>query len=518
MNNRNQSNSTRTANPDSDDFYHRLGIGRDSDDETIRKAYRRLAFQYHPDRNDESQREVCADRFARLTEAYETLIDVYKRDVYDRFGIEGLKQQQQMNSGAGNGTGGFGGGYGGDATFFTDGGLFTETFGNDFFETLFGGSRSGNGNSDPFQRFHNKREDVFIPIEVSLNELFHGSARPYTTTRTVICGTCKGSGAKSSEHIFFCKACKGTGIRVMRRTLPRGIVQQFSSKCTDCEGRGQFITEKCPDCKGRQLMNQKKTIHVKVYPGMKHGQKIVLKGEGDEWPGKITADLIFIVQQVDHPVFARRGDDLYITKSISLLEALTGFELTIDTLDPNTKLHVTVDEVIQPGMAKAILGEGMPVYNPSLASASSKQESTSTSSSTIDPSTNKRGALVVVFEVVFPMHLNPEMKSYLKLLMDPKARNKASSIPVIDSLRQQTEEWRKQKKTIPDEDGDQKSRQQSPSDKVQIRNVTFEPGHFGSVQFKQPYRPHESTNEESSSPDVKSKNKRSYLSSMCAQQ
>jgi DnaJ-class molecular chaperone len=478
---------------DAIDYYALLGIPKDATEEQIKRAYRKLAFKYHPDRNPEAQKEEFAEKFAKLTDAYETLIDVHKRELYDKFGIQGLKQHYQQQE--------FG-----DAAFYTDSQLFAQLFGNSFFSTVFGGS-----DLNESQRFHTRKEDVFIPIEVTLEELFTGTVRPYTISRTTICAACNGTGAKSPEHIFFCKACKGTGDRTMRRTLPRGV-QLFQTKCSDCEGRGQFITEKCPVCKGRTILTQKKTVHIQIYPGMRHKHKIVLKGMGDEWPGKITADLIFVLHQLEHSVFTRRGDDLYILKSISLLDALTGFELILETLEPNKKLHISVDEVIHPGMAKAILNEGMPIFNPN----------DTTGKSNPDMKYRARGALVVLFEVIFPHHLNIEMKSYLRLLMDPKSHNK-NALPAIESLKKQTEKWKIEILSRKEQE-EQKPNVSTGNGALEVREVKFEPGHYDiGIDFKQPYRGTTSPDnkQEREEPVAKiHRNKRhgGFLSSVCAQQ
>ncbi|KAG2382628.1 hypothetical protein C9374_005208 [Naegleria lovaniensis] len=368
------------------DYYKILGVDRDCSEEDIKQSYRKLAKQFHPDLNVNKQQ--ATEKFQEITEAYEVLSDPDKRQNYDAFGEAGLNNSnnsfEQMDS------------------VMNPFDMYLNQFG--FFETLFGGKVKPPTNED---------QEMIIPIDVTLEELYTGCKRDFTKKRKIICRTCNGTGAFSNEHVFYCKACKGTGRRIMRRTLPRNIVQQFSTICMDCEGRGQYVTKKCETCKGRKLVNEIKTVTVNVEPGSRHGERIILRNHGDEWQNKATSDITFEIRQLPHKEFERVGDDLYVKKTITLLEALTGFQLTLNSLEKGKQIIVKCeDEVIQPGQKKAIPNQGMPKKG----------------------TTNEFGHLVVVFDVVFPEHLNMEMKRYLRILLDPKTKD-LSSIPIPHDLR-----------------------------------------------------------------------------------
>jgi DnaJ family protein A protein 2 len=289
----------------------------------------------------------------------------------------------------------------------------------------------------------------------------------------------------------------------MRRTLPRsGIIQQFSATCTDCEGRGQYVTEKCKECNGRCKIVRENELKIHVKPGMVDGQRIILRGEGDEWPGRTTGDLIYVIHQVPHPLFTRRylsslvitnnqrGDDLYMHKTITLLQALTGFEIVIPTLDGDRQLCVTVDEVIQPGQCKAIDNAGMPLYDPSVKTIT-------------DRSKHKYGKLIIVFQVVFPQHLNRELKGYLKLLLDPKIRDK-EKIPTLKELHHIQLETKEE------------TTNKSSDDKIE--HVRFMPGTVPNP-FEDGVPTATGEKDDTEGADVKEKTrKKSVRSSFCAQQ
>ncbi|KAL0478919.1 DnaJ [Acrasis kona] len=384
------------------DYYATLGVPKDASDDMIKKAYRTLAMKFHPDKiSQEKDKALYEEKFSQITEAYEVLKDQKKRDAYDRFGKSGLEDNLDGAH---------------LAQFFNDG-----SFGSGFFDILFGYNRPENHTS--FETSSKKTDDHIIPIVVSLEDLYKGSLKNFTARRRIICLSCRGTGALSESHIFYCKACKGSGRRIMRRTLPRsGIVQQFTAICNECEGRGQHVTEKCKECSGRGKITQNNRIDVFVKPGAFDGQQITLQGEGDEWDSHSTGDVIFLIKQNPHEVYTRRGNDLYMKKTITLLEALTGFEFFVSTLDLKKKYKVVVDEVIQPGECRGVANLGMPLYDSSL--------------KTLDDKKHKFGNLVIIFKVVFPQHLNRELKNYLRVMLDPKVRNSNGRIPTFKQLEE----------------------------------------------------------------------------------
>lgn len=264
------------------------------------------------------------------------LSDEDKRKLYDQFGKEGLQR---------------GGGPAGDPfdvyeRFF--GGMFGGGFG--------GGGRRGGG--------RRRGEDVVHHLQISLEDLYNGKTKKIALTKDVLCSTCSGSGSKSGVAAKKCDSCDGHGVKVVVKPIGPGMVQQMQVVCPQCKGKGEMIKEsdKCTTCKGEKVEKVKKTLEVFVEKGMTNGNKIVFHGESDQAPGVEPGDLVFVVSQKKHAVFERQGNDLFIEKSITLKEALTGFEFAIKHLDDRTiVVSSTPGDIIKPDDIRAINGEGMPI-------------------------------------------------------------------------------------------------------------------------------------------------------------
>lgn len=353
------------------EYYEILGVGKDADETTIRKAYRKLAIKYHPDKNPDA-----GDKFKEIGEAYEVLSDPEKRKIYDQFGKEGL-----------SGNGGMGGGFPGGSSMFD---IFGDIFG--------GGPRGPRGPRGP-----QRGEDVVHALEVSLEDLYNSSVRKIRVTRSRICSQCKGVGATKKDAVVTCNDCQGSGVKVSVRQIGPGFIQQTQSACPTCSGEGKTVDKKylCKACKGNKTTKEKKTLEVHIDKGMRHGQKIVFNGEADEMPDTIPGDLIFVVKQKPHKFFEREGGDLVCRKTISLAAALTGVEFTLDHLDGRTLLVRSAEgEVVTPGDVKMIQGEGMPTYR--------------------DPF--NKGNLLIKFDIEFPKQVPPEIRTKLEALLPPKSK------------------------------------------------------------------------------------------------
>lgn len=329
-------------------FYDVLGVAPDADDSAIKKAYLKLARQFHPDKNPDG-----AEQFKEIQFAYEVLSDPEKRDVYDKYGEEALKE------------GGPGGPY--DEDIFS---FFGFPFAN-------GGGR---GRGPPRKR---KGKDVYSAFNVTLEDLYNGKEGKFQLEKTVLCAQCKGKGSSKPNAVTKCSGCDGQGISITMRPLGFGMVQQLQETCKQCSGTGEIIKQKdkCKKCAGNKVMEEKKVLEVYIEKGMMHNQKISFREEGDQLPDIIPGDVVLVIQQEEHKLFKRDGNDLIVEKQITLLEALIGTKFIINQLDGRQLLIKTKEkEIIRPGDLKSVFGEGMPIHK--------------------NPLT--KGNLIIKFDIVFP--------------------------------------------------------------------------------------------------------------------
>jgi len=330
-------------------------------------------MQYHPDKNPGNPE--AAEKFKEISTAYEALSDPEKREVYDKYGEEGLRE---------------GGGPG-----FSPDDIFSQFFGGGFFGG--GGPRRGGG------RQARKGEDLVHPLKVSLEDLYKGKTTKLSLQKHVLCGDCGGKGSKNPNAVKKCDSCRGQGVKVTLRQIAPGMVQQLQQTCPDCRGEGQVIRDKdrCTKCHGSKICQEKKVLDVHIDKGMKAGQKIVFAGEGDQAPDIVPGDIIVTLQQKEHTLFKRDGSDLLMEHSLSLVEALCGFQFFITHLDGRVLcVKSTQGEVVTPGDIKCIDGEGMPTYKRPF----------------------EKGRLIIRFTVQFPKNITPECAKLLeKALPRPAA-------------------------------------------------------------------------------------------------
>jgi len=317
--------------PPSTKFYDILEVSPDASESELKKAYRKLALKYHPDKNPDA-----GDKFKDISHAYEILSDPQKRQVYDRYGEEGL-----------NGDGGMGHGVSPE----------------DLFSQLFGGGMFGGGGGRSRPSGPKKGKDMAHALKVTLEDLYKGKVSKLALSKNVLCGGCEGRGGKEGA-MKSCSGCNGRGIKIIMRQIGP-MIQQMQQTCPECNGEGETIKEKdrCRSCMGRKTVSERKILEVFVDKGMTDGQKITFTGEGDQAPGIIPGDVIIVLEEKEHPLFKRKGSDLYLEKEIDLATALCGGEFIVEHLDER-KLLVTIlpGEVIKPGEVKSITNEGMPIY------------------------------------------------------------------------------------------------------------------------------------------------------------
>ncbi len=343
------------------DYYETLGVAKNANADDIKKAYRKLAMQHHPDRNH--GHKDAEHKFKEVAEAYEILSDEQRRAAYDRFGHAAFEQ------GAGSGFGGFEFGAG-----FAD--IFDEMFG----EILGGGQRQQSANSAQ------RGQDLRYDLEISLEEAFKGIEKPITIPNSMTCGDCKGIGAAAGTQPTECAMCRGVG----RVRATQGFFT-IERTCPTCQGGGRVIKTPCPKCKGQGRVRQQKTLNVAIPPGVESGTRIRLSGEGEAGTrGGNPGDLYVILEVLQHPVFQRDGANLYCRVPIPMTTAALGGTIQVPTID-GAMTDVGVDPGTQSGQRTRIRNKGMSVLR-----------------------SNSRGDLYVELTVETPAHLSKRQKELLQ--------------------------------------------------------------------------------------------------------
>lgn len=311
------------------DYYEVLGVDRGAGKDEIKKAYRKLAIKYHPDKNpDNSEAEA---KFKEASEAAEILLDDQKKSRYDQFGHAGVDGQA-------------GGGFGGGGDFGDLGDIFGDIFGD-----ILGGGRRGGGR----RRRGNPGNDLQMGIEVTFEEAAFGTEKNISITKQVECGDCSGSGAKSGSSPSTCDMCQGMG-EVRRQ---QGFFT-VASTCPKCHGSGQMITDPCGTCSGQGRKKKKVDLVVKVPTGIDSGQRLKLSGEGDSGTqGAPSGDLYVVIDVKDHEIFDRDGFDLHCEVPISFSQAALGSEVEVPTLDG--RVAVNIESGTQSGTKMRLRGKGI---------------------------------------------------------------------------------------------------------------------------------------------------------------
>jgi molecular chaperone DnaJ len=307
------------------DYYEVLGVSRDAQGDTIKKAYRKLALKYHPDRNPGDK--AAEESFKEASEAYSVLSDADSRNKYDRFGHAGLNN------------GGFGGGFSGDFTSFAE-----EIFG-DIFGSFFGGSGAG----------HRSRsgQDLRCSLSLTLNEAAEGGEREVSISRPVKCADCGGSGARKGTVVKSCSQCQGAGqIRVQQGFFV------LNTTCPACNGSGTVVPDPCPACGGSGRQSKKTKLTVKVPAGIDDGQALRLRGEGAEsFEGGPAGDLYVEVSIKQHKVFQRQGTEIVCDFPVPYSVCALGGEVEVPTLEGSAMLKIPTGT--KPGRIFRLRGKGI---------------------------------------------------------------------------------------------------------------------------------------------------------------
>lgn len=349
------------------DYYELLGVAKNVSPEDLKKAYRKLAMKYHPDRN-QGNKDAEA-KFKEISEAYEVLSDEQKRSAYDQYG------HGAFDGGMGGGAGGFGGGGFSD---FSD--IFEEVFGRGFGGST--GHRGGRGAQSQGQPGSDLRYDVAITLE----QAHQGVSENVSLRKSEKCGECQGSGAAKGTKSATCDTCHGAGTMRFQQgffTLER--------TCTKCGGAGQTIKDPCKPCGGAGRVQKPKTISITIPAGVEDGTRLRVAGEGEAgMRGGHAGDLYIFISVKPHDLFIRQGDDIHCQVPIPMTTAVLGGEVEIPTIDGN-RAKVTIPAGAQPGEKFRLKGKGMNVMR-----------------------TTRRGDMIVHAMVEIPVNLSSEQKKLME--------------------------------------------------------------------------------------------------------
>ncbi|HEV3326763.1 MAG TPA: molecular chaperone DnaJ [Puia sp.] len=357
------------------DYYEVLGVSKGAPADEIKKAYRKVAMQFHPDRNpgDKSAEE----KFKEAAEAYEVLSDAEKRAQYDRYGHAGLSN---------NGRGSAGGNMNMDDIFSQ----FGDIFGDDIFGSFFGGGRRGGGNS----RSRGVRgSNLRVKIKLNYEEIAKGVTKNIKVKKYVSCTTCSGSGAKDRNSVQTCSTCGGSGqVRRVSNTF-LGQMQTVTT-CPTCNGEGSIVTAKCPVCKGEGRVYGEETVTIDIPAGVQEGMQLSVGGRGNAGErGGASGDLIILIEEEQHPELHRDGLNVAFELHISFMEAVFGLQAEVPTIDGKAKIKIPPGT--QSGKIFRLKGKGFPGVN-----------------------SYEKGDQLIHVNVWTPQHVTPEEKDLLEKLND----------------------------------------------------------------------------------------------------
>ncbi len=323
------------------DYYEVLGVGKGASEEEIKKAYRKLAIKYHPDRNPGDK--TAEEKFKEAAEAYEVLHDSQKRQQYDRFGFNGLQ-------------GGFGGFSGGGMDMDDIFSMFGDIFGGHSGFGGFGGFGGGGGGSQ--QRVY-RGGDLRLKVKMSLQDIASGVTKKFKVRKDVVCTHCSGTGAEAGSTAETCPTCNGSGM-VSRTIRSMFGMMTTQSECPTCNGEGTIIKNKCKECHGTGVTKGEEVVEINIPAGVEEGMVINVHGKGNAGPRNgVNGDIQVFVEEEDNDTFVRDKQDVIYNLLLDFPTAALGGEVEVPTIE-GKKIKLKVEPGTQPGKSVRLRGKGLP--------------------------------------------------------------------------------------------------------------------------------------------------------------
>lgn len=330
------------------DYYEVLGVDKKASADEIKKAYRKIAIKYHPDRQgdkSEAEKKDAEEKFKEAAEAYSVLSDEQKRQQYDQFGFDGPNM-------GGFGGGGFGGGFGG----FDMNDILNSVFGSGFDFGGFGGGFGGGGRAQ--KRVH-RGSDLRLKVRMSLKDIAAGATKKFKVRKDVCCEHCHGTGAAEGSAAETCPTCHGTGAVLRQQRSMFGMIQT-QSVCPDCQGEGKIIKNKCTHCAGTGVVKGEEVIEINIPAGVQDGMVVTAQGKGNAGQhGGINGDIQVFIDEEPNDTFVRDGNDLIYNLLLDFPTAALGGTVEIPTIE-DTRLRVKIEPGTQPGKTLRLRGKGLP--------------------------------------------------------------------------------------------------------------------------------------------------------------
>ncbi len=325
------------------DYYEILEVSKSASADEIKKAYRKMAIKYHPDKNPGDK--ASEEKFKEAAEAYEILSTPEKKQRYDQYGHAGM-----------NGNAGFGGGRGGQGGF---GGMNMEDIFSQFGD-VFGGHFGGGGSSRGGKRV-NRGSNLRVKVKMDLSEIANGVEKKIKVNKYVLCSPCKGLGAKDGSAFNTCSTCRGSGQVTRIQNTILGAMQT-SATCPTCGGEGQSITDKCTACHGDGIVRAEEVISINIPAGVAEGMQLSVSGKGNMGArGGVAGDLIVVIEEIEHELLKREGLNLFYDHFISFVDAAIGTQIEVPTIDGKAKIKV--EPGTQSGKVLRLKNKGLPDIN-----------------------------------------------------------------------------------------------------------------------------------------------------------